>query len=225
METAKIKAVIFDMDGVLVDSEEVERECMKQSAALQGLPFEDKFYELFLGCNEKMSIKILVDRYHDEHKVQQMMKDFVTIEAKAYEDGMVKLKKGCQEILSYLQDKGLPYALATGSSRRYVEIDFLNNGYEEVPFEYIVTGDQITNSKPDPEIYLKAASAMGINIKDCLIVEDSPKGIEAARVSGALTCLVPDLAAPDEEMLRKADHFCEDLFAVKELIETLTDKI
>ena len=218
----KIKAIIFDMDGVLVDSESVERNCMKTCAEKYSLPFEDEFYELFLGCNDEMSIRILAERYQDEDLAAKMMNDIYQLSKEEYEKGGVHLKKGCREILDHLQKKDIPYALATGSSYEFVELNFLWNGYDEVPFKYIVTGDRITHSKPDPEIFLKAAELMKQDIRDCLIIEDSPKGIEAACRSGARSCFVPDLVKPNQEILKKADYHRNDLFELIHLIDDLT---
>lgn len=217
----KIKAIIFDMDGVLVDSESVVRECMRKSAEMFSLPYEDKFYELFLGCNDEMSTRILAERYHDEEIAVRMMEDIAIRSSKEYEDGNIRLKPGCREVIAYLQKIGMPYALATGSSYPYVEMNFLRNGYDQVPFDFIVTGDKISKSKPDPEIFLKAAELMDQDIRDCLIVEDSPKGLEAASRSEGKVCFVPDLVEANQELLDKSDYYQNDLFGVIELIKEL----
>ena len=218
----KIKAVIFDMDGLLVDSEVIARKCMRRGAENQSLPFDDEFYELFLGCNDEMSEKILYDRYQDEKKVKAIMSDFEILAAQEYENGNVHLKNGCKEIIDYLQKIKLPFALATGSSYKYVEMNFLNNGYKQVPFDYVITGDRITNSKPDPEIFLKAADLMDQDIRDCLIVEDSPKGLEAAKISGAQSCFIPDLVK-NQEMIQMADFYRENLLDTIDLIKELIE--
>ncbi len=214
-----IKAIIFDKDGVLVDSERVRRDCLKKSAKKHQLPFEDEFYERFLGCNHETSLKILIERYKDENIVNELMDNFALYVKEEYENKNVHLKPGCNEILEYVKQNAIPYALATGSSYEGVRDDFLNNGYDSIPFEHIITGDQIKHSKPDPEIFLKAADLMGIDIQDCLIIEDSPKGLEAAIKAGAVTCFIKDLATPDEELLSKVSYKKKDLFEVKELIK------
>jgi HAD superfamily hydrolase (TIGR01509 family) len=218
----KIKAIIFDMDGVLVDSEAIKRNCMRKCTEKYSLPFEDEFYALFLGCNDEMSVKIMTDRYRDEDLVVNLMNDINRLSKEEFEKGSFRLKRGCREILDHLKKKNIPYALATGSSYDYVEMDFLRNGYDEVPFKYIVTGDRITHSKPDPEIFLKAAELMKQDIRDCLIIEDSPKGIEAAYRSGARSCFIPDLVKPNPEILKKADYHRNDLFELIHLIDDLT---
>lgn len=217
----KIKAVIFDMDGVLIDSETTEKKNMIKSAEMNSLPFEDDFFELFLGCNDEMSYQILLDRYKDSKIVDKYLNDLEQLQAKEYKEGNIKLKPGTREIIYYLINSNIPYALATGSSRKYVELDFLQNGYDKIPFDHIVTGDQIINSKPDPEIFIKAANLMNIDITDCLVVEDSPKGIEAAHSSGAQSCFVPDLVKASENILSKATYHKNNLLEVIQLIDTL----
>lgn len=217
----KVKAVIFDMDGVLVDSEAIVRESMRKGAEKYSLPFEDDFYELFLGCNDEMTLKILYDRYHDQKLAERILDDSYALIMQEYADGNVHLKNGCRELLSFMKENGIPYALATGSSYEFVKMDFLNNGYDTVPFEHVVTGDMILNSKPDPEIFIKAAASMDQDIKDCLIIEDSPKGLEAAYHSGARSCFIPDLVRPRKDLLEKADYCCSDLFELMDLIKDL----
>lgn len=217
----KIKAVIFDMDGVLIDSETIEKKNMIKSAEMNSLPFEDEFFEIFLGCNDEMSYKLLLERYKNSKIVDKYLSDLEQLQAKEYKEGNIKLKHGTREIIDYLRNNNIPYALATGSSYKYVELDFLQNGYDKIPFDYIVAGDKIINSKPNPEIFIKAANLMNININDCLIVEDSPKGIEAAYSSGAQSCFVPDLVKANQNILSKATFHKNNLFEVIQLIETL----
>ena len=217
----KIKAVVFDMDGVLIDSETIEKKNMIKSAETNSLPFEDEFFEIFLGCNDEMSYQILLDRYKDSKIVDKYLNDLEQLQANEYKEGNIKLKPGTREIIDYLRNNNIPYALATGSSYKYVELDFLQNGYDKIPFDHIVTGDQITNSKPDPEIFIKATNLMNIDINDCLVVEDSPKGIEAAYKSGAQSCFVPDLVKANENILSKATYHKNNLLEVIQLIDTL----
>ena len=217
----KIKAVIFDMDGVLIDSETIEKKNMIKSAEMNSLPFEDEFFEIFLGCNDEMSYKLLLERYKNSKIVDKYLSDLEQLQAKEYKEGNIKLKHGTREIIDYLRNNNIPYALATGSSYKYVELDFLQNGYDKIPFDYIVAGDKIINSKPNPEIFIKAANLMNININDCLIVEDSPKGIEAAYSSGAQSCFVPDLVKTNQNILSKATFHKNNLLEVIQLIETL----
>lgn len=217
----KIKAVVFDMDGVLIDSETIEKKNMIKSAETNSLPFEDEFFEIFLGCNDEMSYQILLDRYKDSKIVDKYLNDLEQLQANEYKEGNIKLKPGTREIIDYLRNNNIPYALATGSSYKYVELDFLQNGYDKIPFDHIVTGDQITNSKPDPEIFIKAANLMNIDINDCLVVEDSPKGIEAAYKSEAQSCFVPDLVKANENILSKATYHKNNLLEVIQLIDTL----
>lgn len=217
----KIKAVIFDMDGVLIDSETIEKKNMIKGAEMNSLPFEDEFFEIFLGCNDEMSYKLLLERYKNSKIVDKYLSDLEQLQAKEYKEGNIKLKHGTREIIDYLRNNNIPYALATGSSYKYVELDFLQNGYDKIPFDYIVTGDKIINSKPNPEIFIKAANLMNININDCLVVEDSPKGIEAAYSSGAQSCFVPDLVKANQNILSKATFHKNNLFEVIQLIETL----
>ena len=183
-----VKAIIFDKDGVLVDSERVRRDCLKKSAKKHQLPFEDEFYERFLGCNHETSLKILIERYKDENIVNELMDDFASYVKEEYENRNVHLKPGCKEILEYVKQNAIPYALATGSSYEGVIDDFLSNGYDSIPFEHIITGDQITHSKPDPEIFRLGVQALGLEPAETVMIGDSAdKDIIPAQSIGCKT--------------------------------------
>lgn len=220
----KIKAVILDMDGVLVDSELFSKNCFEKTCNSLNIGYNEKFYLSTVGrtydeCNRMITeylggadnFKIFQDRYNELHNG-------------AYEKGLIKLKKGCRELLSFLQDRNIPYALATSSPYRIVEASFLNQGYIKVPFKYVITGEEVINGKPDPEIFIKCAKLMNQYIEECMIVEDSINGVRAAYESKALTVFVPDIISPTEEVIKKSDYQLNDLFEVKSLINNIFEK-
>lgn len=211
------------MDGVLIDSEKVVYGCMKKIADNLFLDFDESFYELLLGCNDKKTEEVLFNKYHSKETIKKLLDGYYPLIANEYQNNNIHLKPGCRQILEYLSVNNIPYALATGSSYEYVEKDFLQNGFQTIPFKYIVTGDQIQNSKPDPEIFLKAAALMNADIKKCLIIEDSPKGLEAAKRAGAVSCFVPDMVKARRDMVEKATYTRNNLFEVIDLISELKD--
>lgn len=219
----KIKAVIFDMDGVMVDSERKALACFEETCNQLNIEFDREFYISTIGrtykqCDDMYTEKYGLELFNKIHSLYQEMYESY------YSKGLINLKKGCREIISYLQENNIPYALATSSPYRIVEASFLNQGYEEVPFKYVMTGEHVKKSKPDPEIFIRASELMNVNIKACMIIEDSRNGIIAAKSSGAISVLVPDIIEATKEMKDNADYIKEDLIQVRELIEQLISK-
>lgn len=220
-----IKAVIFDMDGVLIDSETIAYDCFRQASLEVGAKWDEDFYLSTLGMNFAKTEESFIQFYGNKDtldKVQEKCHKLLFDDA--YPNGKVPLKKGCRQIIEHLKNKGIPCALATSSPMFMVELSFLNQGYDKIPFDYIMNGDQVTNSKPNPEIFLKAAKLLNTNPEDCLIVEDSKNGVKAARNANAVTVLVPDIIKPSEEMIANADYIKKDLFEVMDLIDELIVK-
>lgn len=129
-------------------------------------------------------------------------------------------KKGLKEILQYLQQKNLPVAIATSTERERAE------SYWEMSaitgfITASVCGDEVTNSKPDPEIFLTAAKKLNVPIEHCMVVEDSMNGLKAARTAGAYSCMIPDLTPYSEEFKPFCDYVLEDLTALIPLLEDL----
>lgn len=221
----KIKAVIFDMDGVLVDSEISGYKYYKQASLEVGAKWDDDMYLSTLGMTFADSDRKYIEFYGSKDILDKVVQRYHKLFFDdAYPNGDVPLKKGCREVIEYVQENNIPHCLATGSPMYVVDLSFLNQGYDKVPFEHIVTGDEVVNGKPDPEIFIKAAKLMNVDVQDCMIVEDSRNGIKAAHNANALAVLVPDIIKPDEEMLNNADYVKNDLLEVKDLIAELIVK-
>lgn len=215
----KIKAVIFDMDGVIFDSEACGLKCFLESCKQMGLEENPNPYLSSMGSTYEQSDNIMMEYFKDEKLFKDTMDIYNVLFHNAYSEGKVHFKKGAEEIIKYLTDNNIPFALATSSPMYMVDMSFSNQGYKQVPFKYIVTGDKVTNSKPHPEIFIKAANLMGVDPKDCAVIEDSRNGILAARRSEGLAILVPDMLEPDKEMKEAAHYILKDLTEVQKLIE------
>lgn len=216
-----IKAIIFDMDGVLIDSERVSLECFKKAAKIHGVDLDIGLYMSTIGQNAKTCDEIYMCCFKDRELLTKAKITYQTLFKEESENHRISLKKGAREIIEYLQKNNYLYALATSSAMPYVEMAFKNQGYQEIPFKHIMTGDKIINSKPDPEIFIKAANLMNVDVKDCLIIEDSLNGIKAAYNANATSCLVPDIIEPNEEMINKANYIKNNLLEVLDLIKEI----
>lgn len=130
----------------------------------------------------------------------------------------VPCKPGLKELLSYLEDLGMPRIVASSSPRTMVELNLQTTGTARY-FHDIVCGNEVKLCKPAPDIFLEAARRIKVDIHDCMVLEDSHNGIRAGHASGAETVMVPDLLPVTDEMRSLYDDCCKDLFEVKAKME------
>jgi beta-phosphoglucomutase len=176
--------VIFDMDGVIVDSERVYQEIERSMYDEIGIPVSKEEHATFMGTAERSMWKILSDKYGIDRPVKDLVQEererFIT----RLEDPVsIPLMKGLITLLKDLKSEQIPCWIASSSSSeiiaKVIEINKLGDFYKG-----FVSGDDVTESKPSPEIFLKAASLEGTEPSKCLVLEDSVNGIKAARAAG-----------------------------------------
>ena len=211
-----MKAVLFDMDGVLFDSERAVLAVWREIGAQMGLAGIDAVFVRCVGVNIRGTREIMLAQYPGL--------DFETFDARVrarftalYGEGRLPVKPGAREILAALRARGIPLALASSTRTEAVRRELGEAGLLDF-FDAVVGGDQVTRSKPDPEIFLTAAALLGAEPEACVVIEDSFNGVRAARAGGFHTLMVPDLLAPDAEMEEKADAILPDLFAARDYL-------
>jgi HAD superfamily hydrolase (TIGR01509 family) len=212
----KVKAVVFDMDGLLVDTETVIFRAMQHAAGGIGgeLPFTT--FQRMVGLQDAASDRIVMDHFGEGFDLEAWSK---AVRAHAHEQmaAGIALKAGVVEILDYLGAAGLPCAIATSSSLAAVQRN-LGPGNLVGRFAALITKDLQTRGKPHPEPYLKAAEALGVAPGDCLALEDSHNGVRSAAAAGMMTIMVPDMLDPTEEMQSLCVRIARDLHEVRELL-------
>lgn len=208
-----MKAVIFDMDGVLFDT---ERLCMDSWCVLakeQGIPDMEIVFPKCIGRNAADTEVIVSEYYGEGFDYESFRKQASDWFWQYIKDNGLPIKTGVREILTYLKQAG--YAVGLASSTRYSSVV---NHLEEAGimdyFSVIVTGDMVKHSKPQPDIYLLACEKLGVEPKEAYAVEDSYNGIRAAHAAGMKPVMVPDLLEPDEEMKSLSFLICKDLLEV-----------
>ena len=132
----------------------------------------------------------------------------------------IPLKPGTIEILTFARENKIPCAIATSTTSESAHKNLNSTGLLPY-FDAVICGDMIDKGKPEPDIFEKAAQAIGLSAKECAVIEDSRNGIIGARASGALTFLVPDVVMPDEDMKKSADYIFNSLNDVTEKLRTL----
>ena len=193
------KAVIFDMDGVIFDSERAVYKGWKELAEKYGFENLDIPYMRCIGVNAASSKQIFLN-YHEK-----------------YDGGRLPLKKGVRELLQRLKNNNYKTAIASSTRTALVVRQIQDAGLAEY-FDVIVGGDMVLRSKPEPDIFLLACDELKCTPSEAYVIEDSYNGIRAAYAAKMHPIMVPDMLMPDDEMRRKADAVLEDLLAVSEYI-------
>ena len=208
-----MKAVVFDMDGVLFDTERLCMDSWNHVMKKRGMEKVDDVFEQCIGLNDTDTKALVLQRYgqdfpYEEFKKQASEWFWDTIHKKG-----LPLKTGVKKILPYLQQAGYEIGLASSSKYESV-INHLKRAEIIDYFSVIVTGDMIEHSKPKPDIYLLACRKLGVEPGEAYAVEDSPNGIRSAHAAGMKPIMVPDLVQPDAEMERLSFLIFEDLIQV-----------
>ena len=194
----KLKGAIFDMDGLLIDTEKLYLRYWKQSAADFGYDMRDEHVYAIRSLARKYSIPKLKGFFGEDFPTEEVRAHRTElINAHIAEHG-IDLKKGLFELLDYLRDKGIRLAVATATPRERT-LKYLEKIGTADRFDAVVCGDMVTSGKPDPEIYLTAARELGLPPENCAAFEDSPNGLKAARAAGCQVIMIPDMTQPQPE--------------------------
>jgi HAD superfamily hydrolase (TIGR01509 family) len=188
--TDGLEAVLFDMDGLLVDTEPLWFETEAEVMARLGAPWTKADQERLLGGSMEHTVGYLLSkatRPAPPAEVARWMMDGMLRRAAA---GRVIIRPGARELLAEVAAAGLPYALVTGSQREFTDAVTASTG---LTFTVTVTGDDVTRPKPDPEPYLLAAKLLDAAPERCVALEDSPSGVASATGAGCLVVAVPSL--------------------------------
>ena len=212
------RAVLFDMDGVIFDSERVLMGCWQELAAAWGYGDVEAVYHRCIGVTTAATEIILKDAYGEDFPWKDFRRQTTARYLEKYSGGRLPVKPGVRELLAFLNGRGVPLALASSTDGALVRRWLTDAGLLDA-FQLLVTGDMVQNSKPDPEIFLKACALLGVEPTDSYVIEDSFNGIRAACAGGMHPLMVPDLLPPDGEMAQKAEAVLPDLFAVKDYLE------
>ena len=213
----KYKAVIFDMDGVIFDSERLVLEGWQEIAAKYGIKGIEEVLPRCLGVNAQVTREIFREYYGQDFPYDEYKKEASALFHSRYGNGKLPLKPGVKELLSYLKENGYLVGLASSTRQAIVEQEIRDAGLMPY-FDNLVCGDMLKRSTPEPDIYLKACENLDVEPRMAVAVEDSYNGIRSAKRAGMVPVMVPDMVQPDEEMRSLAHKICKDLFEVKNWI-------
>jgi HAD superfamily hydrolase (TIGR01509 family) len=202
------RAVIFDMDGLLLDSEPVYRVTWQNAAAELGCPIDDEFYARFVGRGNDEAERLLAQRFGDALPLDEFRKRWHRDWDERLAASPLARKPGAIELLDFLDERRIPKALATSSPR---DLALRCLGDLAARFDALAFGDEVEHSKPAPDLFLLASQRLGIAPVDCLVLEDSEAGVRAARAAGMEVIMIPDLVPPSEEIAAMAACVCTSL--------------
>jgi HAD superfamily hydrolase (TIGR01509 family) len=209
------RAVIFDMDGLLVDTETVVFRAMNRASAPLGRDMPMPVFQRMVGLTHAHSDAIVLEHYGADFDLAAWNAEVSAhFRAKLTTVG-IPLKAGAPELLDHLDELDLPRAIATSSNLASVRASLGPHGLVD-RFHALITRDVQTQGKPHPEPFLKAAAALGVDPADCLALEDSHNGVRAAAAAGMMTVMVPDMLHPTDEMHSLCVRIAIDLHEVRQ---------
>lgn len=213
-----VQAVIFDMDGVLIDTEKHYNIAWCEAAKQAGyMDFTREHALMLRSCDARAASKMMKEIFgeqFDYYAIREIRRRLVAERLAKY--GLEK-KPGLDEILAFLHKKGIKTAVATATPLELTLQHLEKIGVKD-QFDKIVSAKQVENGKPAPDVYLYACEQIGEQPKNCIAVEDSPNGIRSAYAAGCMPVMVPDLTEPDEELKPLLYAIARTLADIQEII-------
>lgn len=215
----EIKAVLFDMDGLMVDTESLSTEAFINSAKAQGYNMTKEETLKVLGFTKASIYQFWIDYFQGTNVDGKKLVDdhYEYIENVLYTVGPEKMPY-VEELLKYLRENNYKIAVASSSDTADIKNNLEKTKLEKY-IDEIASGAEVENGKPAPDVFLLAAERLGVDAKDCLILEDSKAGVKAGKASGAMVFMVPDMFTVDKECEDTADRILTNLGEVIEILE------
>lgn len=211
-------AIVFDMDGVIFDSERAVMQCWKELAEKYQIPDIEQAVLSCTGTTMKRTREIMLETYGVDFPYDTYAKESSAIYHSRYDGGRLPMKPGVVELLTFLKEEGKKIALAS-STRRQTVINQLRDAGILDFFDQVICGDMVERSKPAPDIFLKACETLGVKPERAYAIEDSYNGIRAAHAGKLYPIMVPDLLPETAEMREKAEVVLPSLLEVISYLE------
>ena len=215
------KLVIFDMDGTMLDTEPPSMEGWHAAAKEMGLNLStEEFQTIFnkiIGTNTENCKAVLRRHLGETFEVEKAFEIHLAYMDSYFEEHGVPIKPGLIELLNKLEQLNIKKCVATSTQRERATQKLTAAGLAH-RFEVIVGGDDVIRSKPNPDIFLRAAELCKINPADCLVLEDSEAGTEGGYRAGMCVINIPDLVPPSDKVREMSFAVCKDLFEVAEML-------
>lgn len=220
MKKAEIKGVVFDMDGLMFDSERIVRLSWDQAGEQLGMGKLGHNIYHTLGFNYEKRKEYFKGKYGEEFPFEKFQELYRHFFHEYVRNHGLPVKPGLHEILDFLWEEKIPMAVATSSSREHAESNLKREGIWKY-FQAVITGNMVTRGKPWPEIYEKACIAINLSPKQVLALEDSYSGLRAAHRAGMITVMVPDLLTDSSCVDEILDGKMNSLLEVRDWIASM----
>lgn len=214
------RAVIFDMDGLILDTERLRKQLFDRVVAEHGMTLPDGVYLQTIGRTVRDSRLIFAEHMGEAFPFEALHVKRREIEHAYIDRHGVPTKPGLESVLDCLETRAFPRAVATSSARATAQRLLHAAGVRQW-FDIIVGGDDVAHGKPAPDLFLLAAKHLGVAPSDCVVLEDSSAGIRAAHRAGMTSILVPDLQSPADDVRDLAYCICASLHEAKNALAAL----
>lgn len=217
MKREMIKAVLFDMDGVLIDTEKYLTQYWSQAAHEVGLPLSVEDCYMFRSFASKYAAKAFQEKYGDEYDYFAIRNRRKELMKAHIEQNGIEIKPDVKETLQALKEKEYQIAVVTATDEERTKQYLTELGIYDW-FDSIICATMVERGKPFPDVYLYACNRIGRKPEECMAIEDSPNGVTAAFDAGCHTVMVPDLTWPDEELEKKVIGVAKSLSGILEFL-------
>jgi HAD superfamily hydrolase (TIGR01509 family) len=220
MADMKFSAVIFDMDGTMLDTERTYREVFNRAAADCSVDFPESLHFELLGRNSRDTERHLLARWNDAALCARFLERCRHHHRECFDAQPLEMKPGLLDLLDFLEQRSVPKIVAT-STRRSNAIPRLEKANLLHRFLTVTTGDQVEHGKPAPDLFLLAASTISVAPADCVVLEDSEAGVAGAHAAGMTVFMIPDMKPPCEITRARARAVCASLLEVNQWLREL----
>lgn len=218
---SNLQGVIFDMDGLIFDTEPLYYRSAQEIADELSISYDMNVYKQFIGVGDEImwaTYHEMYDAIHGEERVNEFIQRSYNYAVELFESGIVDLKPGIREFLSYLDSKNIPRVLASSNNRPTIDSLLAKNDLTH-EFKQIVSREDVKEAKPNPEIFLKASRFFEAPKERLLILEDSEHGVIAAHRAGIDVIMIPDLLEPTSDLREKSLAVLSSLHDVPAFLE------
>ena len=213
MTMPAVSAVIFDMDGLMLDTEMLGQRAWEVVAASHRDGFDLALCREMIGRNHADCVALLASHYGSSEHAASLMRAWVESYDSISAEEAIAIKSGLIELLDFLESQRIPKAVATSTRRERAEVKLARANLLQ-RFDVLVGGDEVARGKPAPDIFIVAAARLGVAPAACIVLEDSEPGVIAAFAAGMTPIMVPDLHPPSEALLARAPTVLPSLHEV-----------
>jgi len=213
-------AVIFDMDGLMLDTERIARSAWLHAMAQHGYHMDETAYLQLLGRTLRDVECILGEHFGPQFPFQSVYAERQRYADEEMHTNGVPVKAGLRELIAGLEQRGIPFGIGSSTHRHYAIWKLTHAGLIG-HFQVMVCGDEVANGKPAPDLFLEAARRLNMPPENCVVLEDSDAGVQAAHAAGMLPVMIPDLKQPEAAIAALAYRVVPSLNSVIGLLDEL----